>query len=884
MKRKLLHYIFFLLLFFGGNNFSEAQYSVDFSLARKFRETSVDSLSVREKIALILLPATTTASGNSTSEEGTFQNPLVTSGSMLNVIDGFFGEHQVFPFPDIRAIRSADDKQMKQILRVDLLSHLYHSQKKFVLADHQYLFHEVNYSWGKSTLSHFPFALWVIAGNSGEGIAIPAMQMPDRLLERSQALEYISNPNHRGVFSSWKGEGHSELPTSFEKAVSQGVFFLSENPMKDIEKLARAYENKLLVEEELDQGCNKILEVLQQVRCDFFPADSVPESIAHLARRQVLEQGIRFFHRKEGPFLPARLSNVKVGLISDVGEKATQAFLRMAENHFPIQDEEDTSLDYVLWLTEEKEINDSLFRTRVSEIRRAFPDVHIALVMANSGHYFKAHSLPDGVEALFTATSDQLPVWDLLAQAVAGGLNLGNTRPHEEWLANVKHFSRAVPATRLKFGIPEEVAMSRDSLFRVDSVMAEAIKMEATPGAQVLIARDGVVVWNKNYGHHTYEKKQKVVSDHLYDVASVTKITATIPALMSMYERGMWQLEDTLGMYFPEADTTEKSGITMKELLLHESGLTSYIPFYQQTIDRERLKGGLFGRRYSWLYNIKLDDYIYLNRTVHYRKDIFQKKRDDLFSIPVARNFFMNRQYLDSMKLQVLESPMRRRHRYLYSDLGFFFLGQMVDRLSGKTMDLFMDSAFYKPLGMTRTAFLPAGRFPDKEIVPTEQDKAFRKQLIHGWVHDPGAAMMGGVAGHAGLFSNALDMARMMQMYLNKGTYGGMRYLEESTIELFTGCHNEENRRGLGFDKPEPDTAKVSPASEFASLSSFGHSGFTGTLVWADPESGLVYVFLSNRIYPHQYNKTLIKENIRTRIQDAAYKAIIKRDDEGLQY
>jgi CubicO group peptidase (beta-lactamase class C family) len=185
---------------------------------------------------------------------------------------------------------------------------------------------------------------------------------------------------------------------------------------------------------------------------------------------------------------------------------------------------------------------------------------------------------------------------------------------------------------------------------------------------------------------------------------------------------------------------------------------------------------------------------------------------------------------------------------------------------------------------MTRTAFLPAGRFPDKEIVPTEQDKAFRKQLIHGWVHDPGAAMMGGVAGHAGLFSNALDMARMMQMYLNKGTYGGMRYLEESTIELFTGCHSEENRRGLGFDKPEPDTAKVSPASEFASLSSFGHSGFTGTLVWADPESGLVYVFLSNRIYPHQYNKTLIKENIRTRIQDAAYKAIIKRDDEGLQH
>lgn len=337
-------------------------------------------------------------------------------------------------------------------------------------------------------------------------------------------------------------------------------------------------------------------------------------------------------------------------------------------------------------------------------------------------------------------------------------------------------------------------------------------------------------------------------------------------------------MDDSLGMFFPEADTTDKAGITLEELLLHEGGLSSYIPFYQNAIDRDQLNGSLFGRRYSWLYNIKLDDYIYMNRTVRYRKDVFQKSDNDEFSIQVARNFFMNKHFLDSITLQVIESPMRTRHRYLYSDLGFFFLGQMVPRLTGKSMDVFMDSVFYQPLGMQRTSFLPAGKFPAEEIVPTEMDKAFRKQLIHGWVHDPGAAMMGGVAGHAGLFSNAVDMAKMMQMYLNKGTYGGMRYLNESTIEYFTSCHSENNRRGLGFDKPEPDTAKASPASEYASPSSFGHSGFTGTLVWADPGNGLVYVFLSNRVHPYQYNKTLIEENIRTRIQDAAYKAIIKRE------
>ncbi|WP_025007244.1 serine hydrolase domain-containing protein [Marinilabilia salmonicolor] len=884
MKTKLLHYIFLLSLFCGVANLSEAQYSVDFLLARNFHEISVDSLSIEEKIALILLPSTKEENYRKGAEKNGFQNPLISSGAMINIIDGFFGDEEVYPFPDVRAIRAIDDNKMRRILRVDLLNDLYKSKKRFVLAGNQYLFDEVKFSWKNSPSNHFPFALWVIAGNRGEAISIPAVKMPGQLFERSQALETLSDNSNKQIFSPWRVDNHTGLPVTFEKTVPKGIFFLSENPEDDFKKLVRAYKNNLLVEDDLDIGCKRILEKLQEVKCDFVPQDSVPESIAHLTRRQAFEQGVRFFNRRDIAFLPAGFTNIKAGIISDVKEEATFTFHQMIENHIPLTNNEVSDLNYIFWLADGSELNDSIIEHKLSIILEKYPEAQIAIIIADSGDYFKFHSLPDGVDALFTSTSDYLPVWDLLAQAVAGGLIIGHAQPHEDWLANVKQFSRKSSATRLKFGIPEEVAMYRDSLLYIDSIMTEAIRLEATPGAQVLIARDGVVVWSKNYGHHTYEKNREVESSDLYDVASVTKIMATIPALMHLYEKGKWKMEDTLGMYFPETDTTDKAGITLKELLLHESGLTSYIPFYQQTIDRDRLKGGLFGRRYSWLYNIKLDDYIYLNRTVRYRKDTFQKRPDEVFSIPVAHNFFMNRQYLDSMKLQVLESPLRTRHRYLYSDLGFFFLGQLVANLSGKTTDVFMDSVYYKPLGMYRTAFLPADKFPSEEIVPTEEDNAFRKQLIHGWVHDPGAAMMGGVAGHAGLFSNALDMARMMQMYLNKGTYGGKRYLEESTIDLYTTAHSAENRRGLGFDKPEPDTAKVSPASKFAALSSFGHSGFTGTLVWADPESGLVYVFLSNRIHPHQYNKTLIKENIRTRIQDAAYKAIIRRDETSQEH
>jgi len=846
------------------------------------RATSVDSLSIEEKVALVLLPVSENYELISNAGKNSLKNPLLVSNSVFNVIDGFQENGAIVPFPDVRAVRSLHDNRLRQILKIDLLNFLSQRNERFILASNDYLFKKVGLSWRSPELSKYSYALWVLTGNSGEAIPIPAVNMPEFLFERNKPLKKRTAYQGNNIFSPWGEVVHPDTPFSFEEKISEGVFFLSEDPLEAHKMLVRAYRNKMLMEDDLNTGCKKILAVLKEVNCDFTPSDSVPKPISELARRQSFETGIRLFHKKDAGLLPRDLSGVKAGILSDVTEESTMAFKRLLNYHISVDGYEEKGVNFIFWLVDGLEISKSVIEKQLLEIRKNNPGAHIAMIMANPGHYFESNSLPNEVDALYSGTSDYPLVWNFLAQAVAGGLNIGYAKPSEYWFAAIKQNSGYISPTRLKFGIPEEVAMNRDSLIIIDSIMIEAIQEEATPGGQVLIARDGVVVWNRNYGYHTYDKKKEVEFHHLYDLASVTKITATLPSLMKLYEKELWEMDDTLGMFFPETDTTDKAGITLEELLLHEGGLSSYIPFYQKTIDRDKLKGSLFGRRYSWLYNIKLDEYIFMNRSVRYRKDVFQKSENDEFSIQVASDLFMNKHFLDSITLQVIESPVRTRHRYLYSDLGFFFLGQMVPRLTGQPMDEFADSVFYKPLGMQRTSFLPAGKFPSEEIVPTEMDKAFRKQLIHGWVHDPGAAMMGGVAGHAGLFSNAVDMAKLMQMYLNKGTYGGLRYLNENTIDFFTSSQSKNNRRGLGFDKPEPDTAKVSPASGYASLDSFGHSGFTGTFVWADPSSGLVYVFLSNRVHPNQYNKTLIEENIRTRIQDAAYKAIIKRDESGI--
>ncbi len=402
---------------------------------------------------------------------------------------------------------------------------------------------------------------------------------------------------------------------------------------------------------------------------------------------------------------------------------------------------------------------------------------------------------------------------------------------------------------RLQYGLPESVAMDSRVLAKIDSVVQYAIEQKMTPSAQILVARAGRVVYNKSFGHFTYEKKQMVTTDNLYDLASLTKILASLPELMQYYDQKKISASTTLGTLLPELKGTNKENITLAECLSHYGQLQSWIPFYTKTIDAKTKKPV---------------------------SAVYQTTFSKNYPTQVADNLFIAKGYADTIFNAIAQSDLIKRKRYWYSDLPYYLFQRYIEKQEKKPLNEIVANNFYKGMGAYRLTYLPLKSFDKNEILPTEQDNYFRYQKIQGHVHDQGAAMLGGVGGHAGLFGNANDVAKMMQLYLQKGYYGGVRYFSENTFEIFNATHFSENqnRRGLGFDKPQPK-GEEGPTCDCVSSNSFGHSGFTGTYAWADPDSQIVYIFLSNRTFPDSENKKLIKENIRTTIQRIIQQAII---------
>ena len=429
---------------------------------------------------------------------------------------------------------------------------------------------------------------------------------------------------------------------------------------------------------------------------------------------------------------------------------------------------------------------------------------------------------------------------------------------------------------RLKYGNPLECRVKPAFKDRIDSIVYDAILHEAMPGCQILAAREGIVFFYKAYGNPVYKSERPVSTEDIYDIASVTKVTATVPAVMKLYEGGIIDINKDLSKYLKSLDTTNKKDITIRDILLHQAGLASWIPFYVNTLEPVFSSQSLFSQNLSPLYPYKLSANQYLARYTRYKKGYFSAQSGDKYPYPVARDLYASSGIQDTIMAAINLSPVDRKPHYRYSDLGFILLYKMIENLTAMSFEEYLEKTFYKSIGISSLCFHPLETTAPEKIMPTEDDQIFRKQLLHGTVHDPAAAMMGGISGHAGLFSNANDLAKIMQLYLNKGTYGTVRYFNPETVELFTSKQNGENnnRRGLGFDKPEPDHSKPSPACQSVSADSYGHSGFTGTYVWVDPTYQLIYVFLSNRVYPDASNNKLVEMNIRTKIQQEIYNNI----------
>ena len=397
---------------------------------------------------------------------------------------------------------------------------------------------------------------------------------------------------------------------------------------------------------------------------------------------------------------------------------------------------------------------------------------------------------------------------------------------------------------------PASVGLDIARLVKIDSIADNAIKGGATPGCVVLVVKDGRIAYHKAYGHFNYDNAEPVTTGSVYDMASVTKICATTISVMKLYEQGKIDLRKTLGDYLPLVKGTNKEHLLLENILLHQAGLVAYIPFFKETIDSA---GVPFSKYYSATEN-------------------------DSFTIRVSENLFLRADWNDTMYQRILQSPLGPPGKYIYSDNDFIFLGKIVEAVSGLPLNEYVQTTFYKPLGLTTAGFKPREHLPLNEVAPSENEKQFRKQLIRGDVHDPGAAMFDGVAGHAGLFSNAYDIAVIMQMLMNGGEFNGRRYLLKKTVDLFTAYHSTISRRGFGFDKPEKDNAtRPEPYPTLsASPLTFGHTGFTGTCTWADPAKKLVYVFLSNRVTPVGDNPLLGKMNVRPAIHETIYKSIVE--------
>lgn len=425
-------------------------------------------------------------------------------------------------------------------------------------------------------------------------------------------------------------------------------------------------------------------------------------------------------------------------------------------------------------------------------------------------------------------------------QVIFGGIAAEHLLTKNYSAKYVKGTGYTTKVIRLKYTVPEDAGVNSDDLSEIEAIANEGIAKKASPGMVVLVAKDGKVIYNKAFGYHTYDNVMPDKVTDIFDLASVTKVTATTPSVMRLVEQQKLKLDTNVGYYVAKARNTPMNGTLVRDVMLHQAGFIPYIPFHNY------VKEGDYSRDSSAAYPTKVADNYY-----------------------IKKGFFN-----DFMWPKMLNSPIKTKGSYVYSDISMYVMQDIVEHLSEMPEDQYVQQNFYVPLGMQTAGYLPRNRFAKDKIVPTEDDKAFRKTLLEGYVHDQGAALKGGVAGHAGLFGSANDLAIYNQMLLNKGTYGGEQYFTPQTVDMFTSRQSNVSRRGLGFDRWDPDTTKKYP-SELASPQTFGHTGYTGIGVWTDPARNMIYIILTNRVHP-TVSEMLGKLNIRPRIQDVINKAIDK--------
>jgi len=648
------------------------------------------------------------------------------------------------------------------------------------------------------------------------------------------------------------------------------VMLMSEDPEKGIAKFVEAYNNKTITEERLAHSVKKILMAKYKVGLNNYSPIGIYNLEKDLNRlkddllyEELMENAITVV-KNTNSLLPLRdLQTKKIAYVT-LGDDEGSVFLDELKKYTKVHEIKADKLDGII--TKLQNYNTVIigfhrsnaspwkdFEFSQKEMAWLYEIARTNTVILDV--FARPYALNDllsveNIEGIVMSYQNSKIAQEKSAQLIFGAIPAKGKLP----VSTGQFFPVGTGESynslmSLSYGLPERVGMDSQLLSRIDSVANLAVNGKMTPGIQLLVARKGKVIYNKNFGYHTYAKKNKVDFDDIYDVASLTKILATLPVLMELEEKGSLALDDKLSKLIPEYKNTNKKNVTLKKMLSHYAQLKPWIPFYYATLD-----------------------------TVSQKPDpkYYRKKRTNGFEIEVTNTLFMRNDYKDSIQKIIQESDLLSSLRYRYSDLPYYILNDYLEDFYDKPLSEIAEDRFYKSLGANHTTYNPRKKFSLKDIVPTEIDNYYRYKKVHGYVHDMGAAMQGGVGGHAGIFSNANDVAKIMQMYLQKGFYGGKRYLEPETIDKFNYCYycGNNNRRGIGFDKPQ--LGDEGPTCGCLSMTSFGHSGFTGTYAWADPEEEIVYIFLANRTYPQAGKNLLLRENIRTEIQRLIYEAIVE--------
>lgn len=687
--------------------------------------------------------------------------------------------------------------------------------------------------------------------------------------------------NMQGIASQVK-EGSAEV-----MALSAGndmMEFITD-PGKTIAAIKKGLDEGKISLDDIDKKCRKILMIKRWSGLNQFKPiqtknlyKDLNASSYKMTLRNAIQKSLTVIQNKNELIPLKRLDTLKIAVVS-LGSERVSAFQNSlgrykAVTYFNINKNEDANharktLDQLknynlvivglnnlgVWASNKYGLS-ALQEELTRKIASQYKSIFVVFGNPYILNYLDGIEKASGIIAAYQETYETL---DLSGQLIFGAFGSEGNLPFS--LKNFpasKEALKTASLNRFKYTLPEEVGI--DSAYlknRVDSLIDLGLKAKAFPGCQVFLAKNGKVFFNECYGYHTYEADRLVQSDDLYDFASLTKIMAPLPAVMKLYDEKKLNITKKVSDYLPEWRGSNKQNIVFTDVLSHQARLQAWIPFWRQTIDKQ---GG-------------------------FKSGIFSKDSSNLYSLHISKNLFLRNSYPDSVYATIRRSPLLRQKKYVYSDLGFIMFPKIIEKICKENYEQYLKENFYDRIGASTLTYRPYLHFPPDRLVPTENDQFFRHELLQGFVHDEGAAMLGGISGNAGLFGTINDAAKMMQMYLNYGEYGGIRYISETTMKEWTQRHFEKNgnRRAYGFDKPVPhnNLKNVYDAypSPLSSDEGFGHSGYTGTFAWADPKTGLLYLLFTNRVYPTRENNKLTQLGLRVLLQQTAYLALQKEDE-----